>query len=999
MFNRTTKPFLFVFPLITALLAIAILHEIEIVLVLTAIATILTSLLVLQAKRNQQGYSPEFADNIRQARKQFQQSQPRNLWGKKPFTLVVGPQGAGKSALIKAHGATSLTAEKEHDGVIGSWWHHPQQGLTLEIDTADYCAPPVKFDKFWEQYITSAESTQLIGSPMKQILFALPITLLHTSNQAALTRCLDNLQQTCQIIHHMLPQCKMNIAFTHCDKILGFQSFFYDLGTDERAQLLAIFKNHTNYQSPLQQLVGQGLPDMIRSIQQHVLRRLRQEHDPIKKCEIKDFPFQLEQVVEPINHIVKQLERIAPDQFCGIYFCSNSLSDTVFDYIQDTSPTKVTNSHVAILGTLDHASGYFNNHILHQAQCIKAKVQYSRKDMVLIAGMTTFCMISLYICHNIYQRYQTTGTMTQQVQALILSNNTENTSSELDKLLMAWEYVQKTGATTEQNQATDELKSHLSTHYQSTVKQEIQRHINTAINTQLAENLAHNKPFLASYIHYARLHEQPIGKAEQDEIHTLLADVHNHRYLSKHIQQFSKNQNLAIQIEPTITSILRQKLRYLTTAEIAMLLVPQPATASFHLGYPYEALLSPEHLHHTMQIAIPEACKTLQGTNFISHDARENCVALTKTYYKAQYQQYWRNQINLPMLSSHPSLPELTQYLQQLQQNAPQLVQQLQANNQALTAIQDEEQISQNTQWIQLLQDPKFIEIIQGTGDFIDNLNRQPLAAYEEISQQETAPIDSTILALSTLQKRLPVAQQRWIQTITDTLQQACEERAYQYLDEIWQHTVMTIYEKRLHNKFPLNQHSSDMLSFVDFEQFFGPSGILSTYMKLIEPVYHHKALITKLDKENLQAFTTMDKILHHWFDNYKKPRLYLTFVPVELEKNANKFTLEIGSKKLEFSKKMDKTSEFIWPEHGDNITTIEFENTLGQSSIKNQNSPWSLIQLFNESDIETLHEQKDFVITFKLDAFRAKYHIMLQNDFDIKSYGGLTEFHLHQQL
>jgi type VI secretion system protein ImpL len=334
-----------------------------------------------------------------------------------------------------------------------------------------------------------------------------------------------------------------------------------------------------------------------------------------------------------------------------------------------------------------------------------------------------------------------------------------------------------------------------------------------------------------------------------------------------------------------------------------------------------------------------------------------------------------------------------------LQQHAPELVQQLQTNNQALMAIQDAEQISQNTQWIQLLQDTQFLEVIQGTVDFIDNIQAQPLAAYEEISQQETAPVDSTIVAITTLQKRLPVAQQQWLQTIADTLQQACEERAYQYLDGIWQHTVMAIYEKRLVNKFPLNLQGSDALSFADFEQFFGPNGILATYMKLIEPVYHHQALISKLDKENIQAFTTMDKILHHWFDSYKKPRLYLTFVPLELEKNANKFTLEMGNKKLEFSKKLDKTSEFIWPEHGDNITTIEFENTLGQSSIKNQNSPWSLIQLFNESDIETLHGQKDFVITFKLDAFRAKYHVMLQNDFDIKSYGGLTEFHLHQQL
>ena len=147
----------------------------------------------------------------------------------------------------------------------------------------------------------------------------------------------------------------------------------------------------------------------------------------------------------------------------------------------------------------------------------------------------------------------------------------------------------------------------------------------------------------------------------------------------------------------------------------------------------------------------------------------------------------------------------------------------------------------------------------------------------------------------------------------------------------------MAIFEKKLAGKFPLNKDSKNEIDFSDFEQFFGPNGILATYLNLIEPIHNNKALVSHLTSTNLKAFTTTDKIINSWFDKYKKPRLYMTFIPVELEKNANKFTLEIGNKKLELSKNNDKTNEFIWPEHGDNITTIEFENTLGQSSIKNK--------------------------------------------------------------
>jgi hypothetical protein len=52
-----------------------------------------------------------------------------------------------------------------------------------------------------------------------------------------------------------------------------------------------------------------------------------------------------------------------------------------------------------------------------------------------------------------------------------------------------------------------------------------------------------------------------------------------------------------------------------------------------------------------------------------------------------------------------------------------------------------------------------------------------------------------------------------------------------------------------------------------------------------------------------------------------------------------------------------------------------------------------------NESDIEENISKKDFIITFKLDSFRAKYQLLMQNAFDIKSYGGIKEFKLSEKL
>ena len=54
---------------------------------------------------------------------------------------------------------------------------------------------------------------------------------------------------------------------------------------------------------------------------------------------------------------------------------------------------------------------------------------------------------------------------------------------------------------------------------------------------------------------------------------------------------------------------------------------------------------------------------------------------------------------------------------------------------------------------------------------------------------------------------------------------------------------------------------------------------------------------------------------------------------------------------------------------------------------------------MLNESDLTANNNKKEFIITFKLDSFRAKYHLMLQNGFDIQSYGGIKEFSLNTKL
>ena len=269
--------------------------------------------------------------------------------------------------------------------------------------------------------------------------------------------------------------------------------------------------------------------------------------------------------------------------------------------------------------------------------------------------------------------------------------------------------------------------------------------------------------------------------------------------------------------------------------------------------------------------------------------------------------------------------------------------------------------------------------------------------AYQEIVKQAINNNAVITKILKTADKLAPL-QKEWLINFTQQTNRYLEMYCYEYLNDIWQSTVFKIYEKKLANKFPLDSKATIESSISDFEQFFAPDGIYMTYLQLLQPLYG-KELYNKISQENIKSFGVLNQIIESWFSNQQKIQLQMTLVPMMLEHNANSFTLELGNRKILFNKESEKTNEIIWPEPGDHLVTIEFENKLGQNSIKNNNSTWSMLRLLSNVDISTIKNKKEFIITFKLDEFRAKYHLIFKQNFDIFSAGGINNFKLSKKL
>jgi hypothetical protein len=913
-------------PIIVGLISSLMFKEIEISIVLSAITAIIMTIVIINNKKDKELNNILYIEHIRQIQKFMHKQNKQFIPTSLPISIIIGPSKSGKSGFLKENNINMLNKDEIPDIDIGTWWQNKQE-LFLEIDTDSEFNNHQENSNFWNNLISAIQTKSFIRCNLKNIIITIPITNIHTSNNHNSNKIINNIQEILKSAQELAPNTKINIVFNQCDKILGFQSFFYDLNKDERNNLLAIFKNSTNYNSSLAAICKKNFPQMIASMQQHVLKRLRQEHDPLRKFEIKDFPLQMEQLIEPTISLIKQLEIIMPKKIYGIYFCCNNISNNIVDFIHSDCGPKITSTQISIIGNNEKIHGYFNSNIITQINCLKVKIKYTKKDIATIAMMSTFCISSLFFCYNIYANYTITSSITKQVSELIKSTPEDNSYSELDKLYLALEYMNKT----KYNNNTNELRSELQKQYDSFLTTEIQNNIAQYLGNIIKNKVADNKIFYPEFARFQAMSGRKLTTSEQLFLTNAISNNNMHKLIKKHMQNFANNHNFNLKLDKETNEIVEEKLGKMSDGEKTILLITSKSKV--------DDIFTPNYLSDKLQTNLTYYCNQVTQQN---ENKTQKCIEEAKNIYINKYSYIWQNKakINITEDEKLDSIPELLSYLEKFNSENDAIIENINTANEALKLINKKT----NNDWLDILSNKNIIAII---GD-IQRLchDNKSQAFYEEIFNQENNPQKSILSRAQTINNNLGEQQQLWFSKITESFDKIANKEAYNYLNEIWQNTVIAYYNKKISSRFPISQTSSSNIEISDFEQFFSPSGILKTYIKLVEPVRNSKAISQNMKTENYKAFISLNKIIQNWFDKYNKPRLSMTLIPMELERNAKNFILEIGNKKIEMNKNNEKTNELIWPETGDNLVTVEFENVLGQSSIKNKNNPWSLLQL-----------------------------------------------------
>ena len=259
-----------------------------------------------------------------------------------PWYVVMGPPAAGKTTLLaKANLPYILTKYPNREADIDAtdlcdWWVTRD---TVFIDTTgDFC--PISKRKLhdnvlWQQLFTLIKKAG--KERLKGILLVLdlPRTAKLSANEQRLLY--QNIRANLQIVNKTLQtNVPVYLACNQCDRVLGFQAFFDDLGIDEQQQIWGVsFDNtHTMHIRTLLNILKQETNALLSRLHERLLWRLHHERNSQKRLLIKDFPVQLEMLFKHLPILMKHLYQGTNKPWLrGLYFMSSLQKNDLEDYL------------------------------------------------------------------------------------------------------------------------------------------------------------------------------------------------------------------------------------------------------------------------------------------------------------------------------------------------------------------------------------------------------------------------------------------------------------------------------------------------------------------------------------------------------------------------------------------------------------------------------------------------------------------------------------------
>ncbi|MGE0384782.1 MAG: type VI secretion system membrane subunit TssM [Gammaproteobacteria bacterium] len=203
-----------------------------------------------------------------------------------------------------------------------------------------------------------------------------------------------------------------------------------------------------------------------------------------------------------------------------------------------------------------------------------------------------------------------------------------------------------------------------------------------------------------------------------------------------------------------------------------------------------------------------------------------------------------------------------------------------------------------------------------------------------------------------------------------------------------WQTDILPFCNKAIMNRYPVARNAPNESTIKDFGRFFGPGGMLDTFVKdklkafidSSSDPWRWKAandISLGLSDELLRQLETAATIRDTYFhDGGQTPSVEFALKPIHLDKDVSQFVLDIGGQKYNYAHGPGQFRNAKWPAPDGTLDVrMGFEFAGAPPAMITVEGPWALYRLFDRMKLEKVTADR-LVATFTLQGHTAQYEI-----------------------
>lgn len=244
-----------------------------------------------------------------------------------PWYLVLGTEGAGKSALVRNSGLV-LPYESGPDDSRVADFHLADQAVLVEVDGRFLDQPEQSTSNLWLRMLDHLRRLRP-QQPVNGVIVAISAgELMAMTPEAVLDFSSTVRRRLDEAVLKLRTRAPVYVVVTKLDLLVGFEAFFEGLSADERAMPLGLPLGtpEESGQAAGAERFAEGFDALVGHLSDQLLFRLQEEPDELRRRRLHEFPNHfaaLRGVLEPfVTYLTAQHRFDAPPYVRGLFFAS-----------------------------------------------------------------------------------------------------------------------------------------------------------------------------------------------------------------------------------------------------------------------------------------------------------------------------------------------------------------------------------------------------------------------------------------------------------------------------------------------------------------------------------------------------------------------------------------------------------------------------------------------------------------------------------------------------